>query len=72
MPKPPQTNGAEKTSLETALEQVETVKGSYREAIRGLSDLTDTLKAIQKERKSTEKEVQSVRSTLRQLQSVKL
>jgi DNA polymerase III sliding clamp (beta) subunit (PCNA family) len=72
MPKPPQTNGTEKTSLETALEQVETVKGSYREAIRGLSDLTDTLKAIQKERKSTEKEVQTVRSTLRQLQSVKL
>ena len=72
MPKTPQTNGTEKTSLETALEQVETVKGSYREAIRGLSDLTDTLKAIQKERKSTEKEVQTVRSTLRQLQSVKL
>ena len=72
MPKSPQTNGTDKTSLETALEQVETVKGSYREAIRGLSDLTDTLKAIQKERKSTEKEVQTVRSTLRQLQSVKL
>ncbi len=72
MPKPPQTNGTEKTSLETALEQVETVKGSYREAIRGLSDLTDTLRLIQKERKSTEKEVQTVRSTLRQLQSVKL
>ena len=72
MPKSPQTNGTDKTSLETALEQVETVKGSYREAIRGLSELTDTLKAIQKERKSTEKEVQTVRSTLRQLQSVKL
>lgn len=62
----------EKPTLEKALADIEKIKGSYRDAIRGLNDLTDTLKAIGKERKSTEKEVQSVRSTLERLQSVRL
>ena len=76
---PANTNGngthqepADKPTLEKALEQIESVKGSYREAIRGLNDLTDTLKLIHKEHKSTEKEVQSVRSSLQKLQSVRL
>ena len=67
-----QEPAAEKPTLEKALADIEKIKGSYREAIRGLNDLTDTLKAIGKERKSTEKEVQSVRSTLEKLQSVRL
>lgn len=62
----------EKPTLEKALADIEKIKGSYREAVRGLNDLSDTLKAIGKERKSTEKEVQSVRSTLERLQSVRL
>ena len=76
---PANTNGngthpepADKPTLEKALEQIESVKGSYREAIKGLNDLTDTLKLIHKEHKSTEKEVQSVRSSLQKLQSVRL
>ena len=63
---------ADKPTLEKALEQIESVKGSYRAAIRGLNDLTETLKFIHKEQKSTEKEVQSVRTTLEKLQSVRL
>ena len=62
----------DKSTLETALEKIETIKGSYREAIRGLNDLTDTLKQLHREQKSTHKEVQSVRTTLERLQSVKL
>jgi DNA polymerase III sliding clamp (beta) subunit (PCNA family) len=77
---PASTNGsngttgspAEKSSIEAALTQIEAIKGSYREAIRGLNDLTDTLKQVQRDQKSTDKEVQSVRSTLEKLQSVKL
>ena len=60
------------SSLDTALAKIETIKSSYREAIRGLNDLTDTLKQIHRERKTTDKEVQSVRSTLEKLQGVKL
>jgi DNA polymerase III sliding clamp (beta) subunit (PCNA family) len=67
-----QEPAAAKPSLETALVKIETVKASYRDAIRGLNDLGDMLKTISKERKSTEKEVQSVRSTLEKLQSVRL
>jgi DNA polymerase III sliding clamp (beta) subunit (PCNA family) len=63
---------ADKPTLEKALADIEKIKGSYREAIRGLNDLGDKLRAISKERKSTEKEVQSVRSTLEKLQSVRL
>ena len=62
----------EKPTLEKALSQIERVKGSYREAIRGLNELSDTLKAISKEQKGTEKELQTVRQTIRGLQSVKL
>lgn len=81
MPRPASTNGngnghepatETKSTLETAFEKIETIKGSYREAVRGLNDLTDTLKQIQREQKSTDKEVQSVRTTLERLQSVKI
>ena len=66
-------NGAEtKPALETALDQIESIKGSYRDAIRGLNDLTDTLKQVQRERKSADREVQSVRSTLEKLKTVSL
>jgi len=67
-----QEPAADKPTLEKALADIEKIKGSYRDAIRGLNDLGDTLKTISKERKSTEKEVQSVRSTLEKLQSVRL
>ena len=60
------------TKLENALVQVETVKGLHRDAIKGLNELAETLKQAQREQKSTDKEVQSVRSTLEKLQSVRI
>ena len=66
-------NGAgEKPALETALEKIETIKGSYRDAIRGLNDLAETLKQVQREQKSASREVQTVRSTLEKLQTVRI
>ena len=64
--------GATKPALETALEQVETIKTSIKSAVGGLNELLDTLKQVTREQKTTDKEVQSVRSTLEKLQSVKL
>jgi DNA polymerase III sliding clamp (beta) subunit (PCNA family) len=61
-----------KPAIEVALEKIETIKGSYREAIRGLNDLADTLKQAQREQKGTDKEVQSIRVTLEKLQSVRI
>lgn len=75
----PENNGngshqepTEKPTLETALSQIETIKGSYRDAIRGLNDLSDILKAIHKEHKGTTRELQTVRQTIKGLQSVRL
>ncbi len=65
-------DNASKPAIEVALEKIETIKGSYRESIRGLNDLADTLKQVQREQKTTDKEVQSVRTTLEKLQSVRI
>jgi len=59
-------------TLDAALDQIETIKGSYREAIRGLNTLTDTLKQVQRDQKTSVKEIQSVRSTLEKLQGLRI
>lgn len=63
---------AAKPAIEVAIEKIELIKGLHRETIRGLNDLADTLKQVQREQKSTDKEVQSVRTTLEKLQSVRI
>ena len=66
------TTAPEKSSLETALAQVEIVRGDFRNAITGLNKLAEALKAAQREQKTADKEVQSVRNTLEKLQSVRI
>jgi hypothetical protein len=68
----PTTNVVERSALETALAQVDVVRGDYRNAIAGLNKLADALKAALREQKASEKEISSVRQTLRSLQSVRL
>jgi DNA polymerase III sliding clamp (beta) subunit (PCNA family) len=76
----PPTNGApnpaakedNKTTLEAALVQVESIKAGFREAINGLSKLGDSIRHAMREQKASEKEVHNVRQTLRSLQSVRL
>ena len=73
-----QTNGArsttpaEKPALETAIAQVEILRGDFRNAITGLNKLSEALKQAQREQKAGEKEVQSVRTALGKLQSVRI
>jgi len=74
------TNGAAKTpataatnnttTLETALGQIEVIKGDFRNAIAGLNKLTEHLKQVQREQKTSEKEIQSVRAHLRSLKDL--
>jgi DNA polymerase III sliding clamp (beta) subunit (PCNA family) len=61
-----------KPALETAVAQAESVRSDFRSAIAGLNKLVDALKAAQREQKSQEKEISSVRQTLRSLQSVRI
>ena len=79
----PSTNGAngqnanggtptEQAALETAIAQVEVLRGDFRNAITGLNKLSEALKAAQREQKAGEKEVQSVRTALSKLQAVRI
>ena len=67
-----ETHAESKPALETALAQIDTIKTGFREAIADLNKLTDLLKQAAREQKAGEKEVQSVRQTLRSLQSVRI
>jgi len=62
----------EKSALEIALVQIEVVRGDFRNAIAGLNKLADALKQAQREQKAGDKEIQSVRQTLRSLQTVRI
>ena len=62
----------EKPTLEQALDQIEFIKGSLRGAVTNLNNLADTLRHVQRERRLSEREVRSVRDTLKTLQTVRL
>ena len=66
------TTTSEKSAIETALAQIEIVRGDFRNAIAGLNKLAEALKQAQRESKSSDKEIASVRQTLRSLQSVRI
>ena len=66
------TTAAEKSALESALAQIEIVRGDFRNAIAGLNKLAEALKQAQRESKTSDKEIASVRQTLRSLQSVRI
>lgn len=68
----PPVTSSEKPALETALAQIEVLRGDFRNALTGLTKLSDALKAAQREQKAGDKDLQSVRQTLRSLQSVRL
>lgn len=61
-----------KPSLEAALVQIEAMKTGFREGINSLTKLGDHIRQALREQKASEKEVQSVRLTLRSLQSVRI
>ena len=66
------TEPAEKPALETALAQIDVIRGEFRNAVAGLTKLGDLLKQASREQKTSEREVQGVRQTLRSLQSVRI
>lgn len=59
------------SKIEDALDLIDSLKESLQDGLTGLKDLSSKLKLIQREQKTTEREFQSIRSTLRSLQSVK-
>ena len=63
---------APKPALELALAQLEVVRWDFRNAIAGLGKFGDLLRQVQRGNKASDKEIQSVRATLRSLQSVRI
>jgi hypothetical protein len=64
------TNGQNGSALAAAITQVETVKTGLRDVIIELNATLDLLRAAEREKKASAKEVESVRATLRSLQKV--
>jgi hypothetical protein len=64
------TNGQNPSALAAALTQVEAAKTVLRELLAGLNTAQDLLRAAEREKKASAKEVESVRATLRTLQKV--
>ena len=62
----------EKSSLEQALDQIEAAKGNLRSVVTSLNGLADTLRQVQRDRRSSEREIRSVRDMVKSLQTVRL
>ena len=58
------------SAVKSLVEHVEQIKENLKGAIRDLNNVIDTVKLAEKERKSSEKEIEAVRTKLRQIQSV--
>ena len=63
---------AEKPAIEAAIEKLDGFKTVFREALVGVTELSTLLRQAVRDQKAGEKEVQSVRQTLRSLQSVRI
>lgn len=73
LPPKPETNPGNApvaSALTSAVIQIETVKTALRDVMLDLNATMDLLKAAEKEKKASSKEVESVRATLRSLQKV--
>ena len=58
--------------LDVLIEEVESMKTTVQDHLTGLKSLGSRLKSIQREHKSSTKELQSVRQTLKGLQGLKI
>lgn len=58
------------SAVKSLVDHVEQIKESLKGVIRDLNNMIDIVKLAEKERKSSEKEIEAIRSKLRQIQSV--
>ncbi len=65
-------SSAEKPTIETAIEKLDVLKVTFREALAGLTELTALLRQSVRDQRAGEKEIQQVRQTLRTLQNVRI
>ncbi len=63
----PAQNGS---ALKVAIEQVDKIRESFKSMLQGFTDVNNALKLAEKEKKATEKEVETVRASVRRIQNV--
>jgi len=66
------TKPAETSPAVPLIDQVEKVKEALKNVIRDLNILVDAVKLAEKEKRASEKEVETARATLKKLQQVSL
>lgn len=72
------TNGTNGTSngngsaIKSLVDHVDQIKDTLRNVIRDLASLVDTVKQAEREKRVAEKEIEAIRTKLRQIQSVNL
>ena len=59
-------------TMKAAMQQIDQVKEALRDAVVCLNEIVKTLVQVQREHRTAEKEVDSIRDSLRSLQKVKL
>jgi hypothetical protein len=65
-------SNAGESSIKTVVQQIERIKEALKNVLSDFGDVLTTLKQAEKEKKATEKEIESIRSTLRSLQRVQI
>ena len=63
---------ASESAIKTVMQQIEKIKDTLKGVVNDFSDVLVSLKTVEKEKKATEKEIESIRSTLRSLQKVQI
>ena len=68
----PAIPATDKPAIEAAIDKIESFKANFRETLAGLTELTALLRLAVRDQKAGEKEIHTVRQTLRSLQSVRI
>jgi len=58
------------STIRSLVDHVEQIKENLKNVIRDLTTVVDTVKAAEKEKRTTDKEIDAIRSKLRQIQNV--
>ena len=66
------SNNGNGSPIKSLVEQVETIKDNLKAAIRDLTTVVDTVKQAEKEKRMADKEIEAIRTKLRQIQSVSI
>jgi DNA polymerase III sliding clamp (beta) subunit (PCNA family) len=66
------SNNVNGSPIKSLVEQVEAIKENLKAAIRDLTTVVDTVKQAEKEKRVADKEIEAIRTKLRQIQSVSI